>query len=81
MTDFFTTFFSEKNLDERTYEVAAEDGTPNMIPTSMVIAAIKQSQGRERWQLEQALRHIDMLNGDVHHFLNHLAKAMAISFG
>lgn len=80
MTDFFTTFFNEKNLVERTYEVKAEDGTPNLIPTSMVIAAIQQTQGQERQQVERILRELDFRNGDVHHFLGHLAQAMAISF-
>ena len=80
MTDFFTTFFNEKNLVERIYEVNAEDGTINLIPTSMVIAAIQQTQGQERQQVERILRELDFRNGDVHHFLGHLAQAMAISF-
>ncbi len=80
MTDFFTTFFNEKNLVERTYEVKAEDGTPNLIPTTAVIEKIKTTRGEEAKQIENILRQIDFRNGDVHHFLGHLAQAMAISF-
>ncbi len=75
------TFFSEKALDERTYEVPAADGTINFIPTSMVIAAILQTQGNERRQIISILTRLDLMGGDCHHFLKHIAQGMAISFG
>ncbi|MAW05249.1 MAG: hypothetical protein CL918_01695 [Deltaproteobacteria bacterium] len=78
--NFFDTFFSEKNLVEKTYEVVSPNGTPNLIPTSAVIAGIKTTQGEEAKKIEAILRKIDFLNGDVHHFLAHLAQPMAIDF-
>ena len=74
------TFFAEKDLDERYYEVSAADGTVNQIPSSAVIAAILRTQGAERRKVSAILSQLDLLNGDVHHFLRHLAQAMAISF-
>ena len=77
--DFITTFFAEKNLDDRIYEVESE-GTLNLISTENVIERIGCTSGAERQQIENILRELDFRNGDVHHFLQHLAQAMAISF-
>ena len=51
-----------------------------MIPTSMVIDAIKRTQGTEAKQIETILRKIDFANGDIHHFLKHIAQGLAIDF-
>ena len=77
---FFQAFFSEKDLENRVYEVAAPGGTMNLIQTDMVIAKIKTTQGEEAKKIEAILRQIDFKNGDVHHFLAHLAQAMAVHF-
>ena len=74
-------FFDEKDLDEVLYEVESESGVLNLIPTSMVVAAILQSTGSERAKIENILLQLDLRNGDLHHFLRHLAKGMAISYG
>ena len=80
MNTFFNRFFDEKNLENRIYEVAAPQGTMNFIETDMVIAKIKTTQGEEAQKIETVLRKIDFVNGNVHHFLNHLAQAMAVDF-
>ena len=80
MNTFFNRFFDEKNLENRIYEVAAPQGTMNFIETDMVIAKIKTTQGEEAQKIETVLRKIDFANGDVHHFLNHIAQAMAVDF-
>lgn len=80
MDTFFNRFFDEKNLENRIYEVAAPQGTMNFIETDMVIAKIKTTQGEEAQKIETVLRKIDFANGNVHHFLNHIAQAMAIDF-
>ena len=80
MNTFFNRFFDEKNLENRIYEVAAPQGTMNFIETDMVIAKIKTTQGEEAQKIETVLRKIDFANGNVHHFLNHIAQAMAIDF-
>jgi len=80
MDTFFNRFFDEKNLENRIYEVAAPQGTMNFIETDIVIAKIKTTQGEEAQKIETVLRKIDFANGNVHHFLNHIAQAMAIDF-
>ena len=82
--DFFETFFAEKNLTEEIYEVESKNesifGTTHLIPTSRVIERIMTTRGDEAKQIEGILRQIDFHNGDVHHFLRHLAQAMADQF-
>ena len=78
--DFITTFFAEKDLEDRIYEVESANGTLNLISTANVIEKIGMTSGGERKQIEDILRQLDFHNGDIHHFLRHLAQAMAISF-
>mgnify|MGYP003109488325 FL=1 len=80
MNTFFNTYFNEKDLDNQVYEIVAPNGTMNLIETDMVIAKIKRTQGDEAKKIEAIIRQIDCLNGDIHHFLRHLAQAMAIDF-
>ena len=47
MNTFFNTYFNEKQLDNQVYEIAAPNGTMNLIETDMVIAKIKTTQGEE----------------------------------
>ena len=75
--DYITTFFAEKNLDDRIYEVE-NGGTLNLISTADVIEKIGLTSGDERQKIESILRDLDFHNGNVHHFLEHLAQAMAI---
>ncbi len=81
---FFNTFFAEKDLEELTYEVESKNdsifGTTHLIPSTAVIEKIKTTRGEEAKQIENILRQIDFRNGDVHHFLRHLAQAMADQF-
>ena len=81
---FFATFFEEKALTEEIYEVESKNdsifGTTHLIPTSAVIEKIKTTRGNEAKQIEGILRKIDFANGDVHHFLRHLAQSMADRF-
>ena len=81
---FFNTFFAEKDLTELTYEVESKNdsifGNTHLIPTTAVIEKIKTTRGDEAKQIENILRQIDFKNGDVHHFLRHLAQAMADQF-
>ena len=76
--NFFATFFLEKDLTDEVYTVTSKNGTPNIIPSSVVIEAVKRTRGEEAKKIETILRKIDFLNGNVHHFLQHLAQAMAL---
>ena len=80
MNTFFNRFFNEKDLDNQVYEIITPNGTMNLIETDMVIAKIKTTQGEEAKKIEAIIRQIDCLNGDLHHFLKHIAQAMAIDF-
>ena len=80
MNTFFNRYFNEKDLDNQVYEIITPNGTMNLIETDMVIAKIKTTQGEEAKKIEAIIRQIDCLNGDLHHFLKHLAQAMAIDF-
>ena len=80
MNTFFNTYFKEKDLDNQVYEITTPNGTMNLIETDMVIAKIKKTQGEEAKKIEAIIRQIDCLNDDIHHFLRHLAQAIAIDF-
>ena len=84
MNTFFQTYFDEKQLDDRVYEVESTNdsvfGTTHLIPTSAVIDRIKCTKGEEAKKIEMTIRKIDCLNGDLHHFLKHLTQAMADQF-
>lgn len=79
MNDYITTYFKEADVDrERMYEVESENGTMNLIQSGNVIDTIKQTSGPERTEIANVIRKIDFANGDIHHFLKHLAGAMAM---
>jgi hypothetical protein len=77
---YLSTFFAEKDLGEQTYEATAPDGTLHLIPTGCVIEAIMRAPEGEQAQIVGVLRQIDFKNGNVHHFLNHLAGALAARY-
>lgn len=73
-------FFAEKALAPRTYDLTAPDGTWHHIPSDAVIELIHGTTGDERKFIEDTLRKIDFHNGDVHHFLTHLAQQLANNY-
>ena len=77
MNNFFTTFFNEKNLDFQYYTVNSPNGTTNLIPSTVVIDAIKHTKGQEAAHIKNTLIKIDFFNGDIHNYLQHLAQALA----
>jgi hypothetical protein len=77
---FLQLFFEEKQLAERIYDVTAPDGTLHMIPTSVVIEAIDNAPAAEQEQIAGIVHKLDFANGDFHHFLRHLATALAARY-
>lgn len=75
---YFNRFFSEKNLGSRTYEIE-HNGQLHLVDSEVVIEAICGTTGREKAQIESTLQKIDFHNGDVHHFLEHLARGLVAS--
>ena len=76
MNNFFTKFFNEKNLDFQYYTVNSPNGTPNLIPSTVVIEAIKHTKGEEAAKIKDMLIKIDFFNGNIHNYLQHLAQAL-----
>jgi hypothetical protein len=74
-------FFEEKEIPDKMFEVTDKNGVTHYIPNTVVIEFIAKTQGSERKQIEDTLRKIDFKNGDVNHFLKHLATAIADLYG
>ena len=78
MKKWFDTFFEEKQLDmDRIIEVEGSWGT-NMIPVQVVVDTIKRSSYVEQKKIRDTFVRIDFRNGSINHFIDHLAKALAI---
>ena len=73
---YLETFFAEKDLSERFYTVESE-GTVHTIPTGVVLEHIALTCGDELEKIKAIIREIDYHNGDLHHFFEHLARAIA----
>ena len=78
-TQYIKNFFDEKVIPETTFEVMSENGTPNFISNMAVIEQIKVCSTPEQNNMADVLRQIDFNNGNVNHFLEHLAGAMALN--
>ncbi len=77
-TKWLDTFIAEKGIDcEATITVDGPSGA-NFMPVQIVIDAIKQTCGAEQAAIKTTLVKIDFVNGDVMHFIKHLAKALAL---
>ena len=72
------TLVAEKGI--HTDRVILVDGPSgqNHMPLEIVLDAIKATAPAEQAQIKATLVKIDFVNGDVMHFFEHLAKALAI---
>jgi len=71
------TLVEEKGLDtEEVFEVDGPSGV-NWIPLGVIIEHIKIAPAHEQEQIKTVLVKIDFRNGDVMHFFEHLAGAIA----
>ena len=78
MKEYLTTLLSEKNIDlDQDLEIEGPSGI-NFMPLSMVIDAIDNANPDHQKKIKNTLVKIDFLNGDVMHFIKHLAQALAI---
>lgn len=76
--NWLTTFLDEKGIDtEERFEVEGKSGT-NSIPVGCLVEAMVQAPAHEQRAIKAACVRIDFLNGDVRHFLRHLAQALAL---
>ena len=77
--EWLDTLIEEKGLDiEHTFEVEGPEWGTNWIPLGCVIESIKSAPKNERAKIKDTLVLIDFKNGDVMHFFNHLAGAIAL---
>jgi len=74
---YLRTFFEEKDLPNRSFEVRSPNGTVNWMDTETVIEAIYQAPAHEQEKIADMLRRIDFANAKVQPYLEHLAQALA----
>lgn len=73
-------FFDEKEVPRKTFEFTDSQGLPHSMPNDVVLEAIAGTTGAERAQIEGIIRKIDFANGDINHFLDHLARGLAENY-
>ena len=78
-TKYLENFFNEKEIPFESWEIK-KDGTTHFIDNEVVIESIKKTIGKEQQTVCDTLRKIDFHNGDVNHYLNHLAKGLVNNY-
>lgn len=73
---YLKTFFDEKNLPLANWELEDQDGVTHWISNEVVIEYIHAAPRQEQVKIANMIRKIDFMNGDVNHFLRHLAGAL-----
>lgn len=72
------TFIDEKGIDlEHRFDVEGPQWGWNSIPLSVVVDTAKRTSSAEQTEIKNTLVQIDYKNGDVLHYFEHLAKALA----
>jgi hypothetical protein len=72
------TFLSEKGIDlEDRFTVQGPEWGENDMAYEHVVDAIKRAPAHEQAGIKDMLVKIDFKNGDVRHYLRHLAQAIA----
>jgi len=78
-TSYLKKFFAEKGIDrDETFTVDGPSGPNFGMSYGVVIDAIKSAPLAEQREIGDKLRRIDFVNGDVRHFLRHLAQALVV---
>ena len=67
------TFFEEKQIPFQQFEIEHNDET-HILDNEFVIDLIKGTTGSEREGIKKILVQIDYHDGDVNHFLRHMAE-------
>jgi hypothetical protein len=80
MNNYINRFFKEKEIPFQQWEIEDEDGTIHIINNEVIIEHIKTTNGIERKTIENILRKIDFSNGDINHFLKHLAYGLVANY-
>ena len=75
-TKYIRQFFAEKEIPFKQWELTDKQGGNHIISNEVVIENIKNAPKHEQDAIANILRKIDFKNGDVNHFLKHLAQAL-----
>lgn len=74
---YFHNFFSEKTGIKDSFDITLDDGSFHIVETGVICEMIARTKGTERKNIEGIMTKIDFHNGDINHFLNHLATGIA----
>ena len=77
---YLRTFFKEKELPSVNWEIEAPDGMLHHISNDVVIEHIWTCNDQEMTEVANVIRKIDFANGNVNHFLKHLAHAIVENY-
>ena len=78
MKKYLQNLIDEKNISwQHTFEVEGDIWGVNYIPLEVVVEHILIAPKQQQQEIRNTLVAIDFHNGDVLHFFNHLAKAIA----
>jgi|TARA_B110000240_G_scaffold183952_1_gene218114 hypothetical protein len=79
MKNYLNTLLNEKGISTETVlEVQGADWGTNFIPVSSVLEFINNLDINTKAKIKANFIKIDFLNGDIMHFMNYIAKGMAI---
>lgn len=72
-------FLSEKGVSkDETFDVEGPEWGINTIPVHCIVDLYNQAPKHEQAKITATLIQLDLRNGDVRHYLKHLAKAVAL---
>lgn len=77
LTHYLKMFFAEKDIDQDEGFVIEGPSGPNHMTYGVVIEHITIAPKEEQKAIGDMIRRIDFKNGDVKHYLRHLAQAIA----
>jgi hypothetical protein len=71
--EYLEKFFEEKEIPYKMFEIKHK-GEVHLIDNDFIIELIKKAPAVEKKAIGNMLRKIDFLNGNVNHYLEHLAN-------
>lgn len=76
--NWLDTFIEEKEIPYANFKIE-HAGNTHYIDNDQVIELMKQSTVQEQQQIKNIMVMIDFKNGDINHFLEHLAKGFVVT--
>ena len=80
-TEYLRNFFAEKDIPETTFTKVSRSGMTHFVENTVVVEHLMVIEDDSILRgIEDTLRRIDFRDGDVNHFLEHLAGAVVELF-